>query len=398
MTTQPSDAESTPTEPASPESTPTEPASPEPWRRRVDSRRNAHRVLSAIRAAPLRELMTDLATSAEQVHDLSDYPDVYGDGVVRTLEQRVATLLGTEDAAYFPSGTMAQQVALRCWAGRTGNPTVAMHPLAHPEVHERHAYAQLTGLRSVWPTTTPRIPTAAEVHDTPEPFGTLMLELPLRDAGYVLPTWTELTEVVAAAREREAVVHFDGARLWETELHFGHPLREIAELADSVYVSFYKSLGAISGAALAGSQQFIDETRTWRHRYGGQIFQQWPAALSALTGLDRELPRLPDYVRKARTVAAALATALSQLPGAHVFPNPPHTHQFRLWMPYPPEQLEEVGITMAEQTGTSLFGYWEPAGSPDTSFTELTIAASAATWTDKEVETAITDFLHRLRA
>lgn len=50
-----------------------------------------------------------------------------------------------------------------------------------------------------------------------------MLELPLRDAGFVLPTWDELVAVVAAARERDAVVHFDGARLWECVTHFGRP-------------------------------------------------------------------------------------------------------------------------------------------------------------------------------
>lgn len=90
-----------------------------------------------------------------------------------------------------------------------------------------------------------------------------MLELPLRDAGFVLPTWEELTEVVEAARERDAVVHFDGARLWETTVHFGRPLDEIAGLADSVYVSFYKSLEGFGGAALAARR------RWWRRRRPG---------------------------------------------------------------------------------------------------------------------------------
>ena len=95
------------------------------------------------------------------------------------------------------------------------------------------------------------------MRDFEEPFGTLMLELPLRDAGFVLPTWDELTDTVEAARERDAVVHFDGARLWECTPHFGRPLPEIAGLADSVYVSFYKSLGGLSGAALAGSADLV---------------------------------------------------------------------------------------------------------------------------------------------
>ncbi|NED91841.1 threonine aldolase, partial [Streptomyces sp. SID11233] len=104
--------------------------------------------------------------------DLDEPVDIYGGGIVAELEERVAGLLGTEAAAFFPSGTMAQQVALRAWAGRTGNPVVALHPLAHPEVHERDALHTVSGLRTVHPTRAPRLPTAAEVAALEEPFGT----------------------------------------------------------------------------------------------------------------------------------------------------------------------------------------------------------------------------------
>lgn len=122
----------------------------------------------------------------------------------------------------------------------------------------------------------------------------------------MLPTWDELTGTVEAARERDAVVHFDGARLWECPSFLGKPLAEIAGLADSVYVSFYKSLGGLSGAALVGSEDVMAEARVWRHRYGGQVFQEYPAALSALRGLEVELPRLPAYVAHARVVVSAV--------------------------------------------------------------------------------------------
>lgn len=81
-----------------------------------------------------------------------------------------------------------------------------VHPLSHLELHERDAYLTVSGLRAVHPTSEPRLPTADEVRELDEPFGTLALELPLRDAGFALPTWDELTAVVEAAREREAVV------------------------------------------------------------------------------------------------------------------------------------------------------------------------------------------------
>ncbi|MFF9013729.1 threonine aldolase family protein [Streptomyces sp. NPDC014870] len=324
--------------------------------------------------------------------------DAYGDGLVEEVERRVAEELGLPAAVFFPTGTMAQQVALRCWAGRTGSPVVALHPLAHPEVHEGGALQSVSGLRTVHPTDEPRLPTADEVRDHPEPFGTLMLELPLRDAGFVLPTWDELVEVVEAARERDAVVHVDGARLWECAPHFGRGLREIAGLADSVYVSFYKSLGGLSGAALAGPEDVMEEARVWRHRYGGQVFQQYPAAASALRGLDRELPRLPSYVAHARVVAAWLRTAFEEAGTAwfRVHPEPPHTHQFQVWLPYDPDVLTAASVALAESTGTVLFRRWRSPGAggpPGMAMAEVTVGEPGLTWTEADVREAVRAFL-----
>lgn len=366
--------------------------------RRIAAWRGAPRVLARLGfVAPLRERLA-LLEAAGDAYDLDEMSDIYGNGVVEALERRVAGLLGTEAAAFFPTGTMAQQVALRCWAGRTGAPTVALHALSHPEVHERNAFSQVSGLRPVRVTGEPRQPTAAEVRDFEEPFGSLMLELPLRDAGFVLPTWEELTEVVDAARERDAVVHFDGARLWECAEHFGRPLEEIAGLADSVYVSFYKSLDAYGGAALAGPATLIEEARAWRHRYGGNVFQQFPTALSALVGLDRELPRLPEYVRHARVVAAALREGLEAggLPWFRVHPEVPHTHDFQVWLPYDADAAAETAIRVAEETGTVLFAnHWDPKG-PGLSFTEVYVRAAGLEWTADDVRAAAVEFARRL--
>ncbi|WP_405713944.1 MULTISPECIES: threonine aldolase family protein [unclassified Streptomyces] len=348
----------------------------------------------------LGERLAALAAGAGAVTDLDRPADIYGDGVVAELEERIAGLLGMEAAAFFPTGTMAQQVALRCWAGRTGDTAVALHPLAHPEMHERGALAAVSGLRTVHPTSEPRLPTAQEIRDFDEPFGTLMLELPLRDAGFVLPTWEELEDAVAAARERDAVVHIDGARLWECAPHFGRELPEIAALADSVYVSFYKTLGGISGAALAGPASLIEEARTWRHRYGGQLFQQFPAAIAALIGLDQELPRLASYVAQAKVVAAALAEGFSTAgtPWFRVHPEPPHTHQFQVWLPYAADVLTEAAVRQAEETGVSLFRKWYPAaaGPPGLSFTEVTVGREGLEWTAEDVRGAVREFVERL--
>ncbi|MFD8548712.1 threonine aldolase family protein [Streptomyces sp. NPDC059649] len=369
--------------------------------RRIAALRRVERSLApAPRPETVRERLDRLVADAPAAYDLDNITDVYGndDGIVGELERRTAEALGTEAAAFFPTGTMAQQVALRCWAGRTGNVTVAGHPLSHLEMHERDAYAVVSGLRMVHPTRASRLPTAEEVYGLQEPFGTLALELPLRDAGFVLPEWEELTAVVAAARDRDAVVHFDGARLWECGPHFGRTLPEIAALADSVYVSYYKSLDGISGAALAGSEDFVAEARAWRHRYGGQLFQQWPAALAALAGLDRELPRMPEYVAHAKVVAQALRDGLTAagVPWFRIHPEVPHTHQFQVWLPHPSEVLDEAVIRQAEKSRTALFRGWFERGltePPGVSLTEMTIAAPALDWTPRDVQTAVAEFM-----
>ncbi|WP_262063097.1 threonine aldolase family protein [Streptomyces sp. STR69] len=368
-------------------------------RRRIAANRSAERSLAHLGFLdPLRERLAFVQEAAE-LYDLDEASDMYGTEVVETLEKRVAELLGKEAAAFFPTGTMAQQVALRCWAGRTGFQTVAVHPLAHPEVHERNAFSQVSGLRPVHVTSEPRQPTADEVHDFPEPFGALMLELPLRDAGFVLPSWEELSALVDAAHERDAVVHFDGARLWESTSHFGRPLDEIAGLADSVYVSFYKSLDALGGAALAGPKTLIDEARTWRHRYGGMVFQQFPTVLTALAGLDRELPRLPAYVAHARVVAEALREgfATAGVPWTRVHPEQPHTHDFQVWLPYDRDAVTEAAIRQAEETKTALFANpWDSKG-PGLAVTEVCVRAAALEWTAEDVKAAVADFVVRLR-
>jgi len=363
----------------------------------LQARRNAalaacDRVLSQDKQPSMREWLTTLLESGEG-YDLDAGPDFYGDGMVRLLEQRVAGLLGKPDAAFFPTGTMAQQVALRCWAARSGNPAVALHPLEHPELHERDALTTLTRLRTVHPTSSPRQPTAAEIRDLDEPFGTLMLELPLREAGFLLPTWDELTGTVRAGRDRDAIIHFDGARLWECPTHFGRPLDEIAALADSVYVSFYKSLGGLSGAALAGPEDLIAEAKAWRHRYGGHVYRQFPVAIAAWQGLDNELPRLPAYVRHAAIVAEALQQAFAgTLPWFRILPAPPHTHQFAVWLPFSAEVLADAELRLKEETRTGLFRRWADTGMPDVAKTEVTVAASALDWTAADIAAAVRAF------
>lgn len=362
-------------------------ANPELAERRWRALRGCDRILSGTKPASPRQRLTEIMNSA---YDLNARPDVYGDGPVRELEQRVAELLGKPDAAFFPSGTMAQQVAMLCWSYRSGSRAVGMHPLNHPELYEREAYTVLSGLHPIWLTRESRQPTADDVRRVDEPFGTLFVELPLREAGYLLPTFTELTSLCEAARSRGAFVHFDGARLWESTSYLREGLSTVAALADSVYVSFYKTLSGLSGAALAGPADFIAQTRAWRHRYGGNIYQQWPAVYSAMIGLDTILPKLPTYVGHARGIAEVLR--------GRVHPKPPHTHQFQLWLPLRAETLNEANLIMAERDKVWFAGGWRDHVESGLAMAEITVAGPALQWTTAHVAEAASEFMRLARA
>ena len=233
--------------------------------------------------------------------------DSYGSrGAVTMLETQVADLLGAPAALFVPSGTLAQQAVLRIWCDRSGSRRVALPDLSHLVHHEEDGPRRLHGLEWEFLTTGRRTPVAADLEAVPGRLGAALTELPLRDAGCLLPSWDDLVGLSTAAREGGVPLHLDGARLWEAQPFYDRPLDEVAGLFDSVYVSFYKGLGAQAGACVVADQDVVDELRSWRKRMGGTLFTMTPYAVGALLGLRDELPRMGEYADWARSLAAAL--------------------------------------------------------------------------------------------
>ena len=197
------------------------------------------------------ELLGELATLGDELSI-----DVYGaGGAVAALEARVQELLGKPAVVFMPSGTMAQQIALRIHADRAGRRVVAFHPTCHLELHEDKAYQRLHALVGRPVGNARELMTAEDLAAINEPLAAVVFELPQREIGGMLPSWQDLRAQVAAVRETGAAVHLDGARLWECTPHYARDLHEIAALFDSVYVSFYKGLGGLAGCCLAGDEQ-----------------------------------------------------------------------------------------------------------------------------------------------
>jgi threonine aldolase len=292
-----------------------------------------------------------------------------------------------------PSGIMAQQAALRAWADRAGTDAIAVHGMSHLVLHELDALPELHGLRPQRLTSEPRQPTVEDLDALAGPLAAVTLELPLRDAGYLLPSWDELVAFSTAVRARGVPLHLDGARLWESAEHLGHGYAEIAALADSVYVSFYKGLAGMAGAALAGPTDLVAEARRWQRRHGGNLFVLLPYAVGARDGLRRRLPRMPEYAARARELAAAL----SALDGVRVLPEPPHTNAFRLFVDVAHEHLVEAGLRIAEEQQVALVLGWYASEVPGWSLTEITVGDATLDWSLDEQVAALTEQITQAR-
>jgi threonine aldolase len=141
-------------------------------------------------------------------------------------------------------------------------------------------------------------------------------------------------------------MHLDGARIWQTTEFYQHSLAEIASLFDSVYVSFYKDLGGIFGAALLGTAEFIEQARIWARRAGGNPITLYPEVIAARAGLLKYLSHMPQFVDYTKQVCAALRSA-----PLVILPEQPQVAMFHLRFNMNAESLAQKIVSYAERTG-----------------------------------------------
>jgi threonine aldolase len=197
----------------------------------------------------------------------------------------------------------------------------------------------------------------------------LLIELPQRDLGGIQPDWDELAAQIGWARDRGAAVHLDGARLWESATGYGRSLAEVAGGFDSVYVSFYKVIGALPGCCVAGDEPFVAAMREWRQRMGGTLFGMWPNAASALTLLRKRLPMMGEYLGHAR----AVADAVRDVPGVVAVPDPPQTSMLHLLLTATPETVDAGIRRLATEQRLWAFQRTMTTGDPAVQRVELSV-------------------------
>lgn len=332
--------------------------------------------LSGHRPVAAADMLRAMATSPHAGFE----PDMYGArGAVAALEERVARLLGKQAAVFFAKGMTAQLACLRTHVERAGTAKVAIHPQGHMDVDEAGSIERVGGMVPV------RLgrhqPFSVKALETCEDrLGAVVVELPLRRSGYLLPPLETLQAISGWCQAKGAALHFDGARLWEAAAGYGLEPRDLAQLADTVYVSFYKGLGGIGGAVLAGSEDHVRALAPWKTCFAGNLFTSFPTAISALDGLDRHLPQMPAYVARARSLAAALDGRVQ----AVVHPAPPHTNAFQLHMAGSPGELAERNRAFAREEGVWLFNAFTESPFEGLAMGEVVIGEAAGSFSDAE--------------
>lgn len=238
--------------------------------------------------------------------------DVFGeDPTVCTLEERVAALLGKERALFVPSGTMGNQLAIKC------------HTEAGDEViveAQSHIFH--------YETTAPALISSVQLYTIPSEHGALSAEdirEAIRDDAYYMPRTRlvclenthnraggrilpieKIKDVSREARSRGLSLHLDGARLWNASVATGISLKEYGSYFYSVSICFSKGLGCPVGSVLVGNATFIEKARRFRKILGGGMRQAGILAAAALYALDNNIDRMKEDHDNAQAFVKAL--------------------------------------------------------------------------------------------
>lgn len=257
--------------------------------------------------AEYAQLLTKLTTGDPKA-------DVYlKGGAVEELEGRFAKLLGKERGLFFPTGTLANHVAVRLLAGER------RHVLVQEESHlyrdEGDCAQALSGLNLVPLAAGRATIKATEIVEAveraaappyPVPVGAISIESPVRRTRGQAFDFEELKKISAFAREKKIGLHLDGARMYLASAYTGIAPAAYAALFDTVYVSLYKYFNAPFGAILTGPAPLIEAAAVLRHQFGGGVLHAWQSAAVALHYLDGFEERYQRAMRRGEELLGIL--------------------------------------------------------------------------------------------
>lgn len=263
----------------------------------------------ALTPSQYADLLARLASSGGIVAD-----EYSRGGAVEALEAQFAALLGKEAAVFMPSGTLANQLAVRKLAGPRRR--VVVQEASHLYNDTGDCAEQLSQLTLLplaagkatftWEDVERVLERNASGRVATE-VGVISIESPVRRLHGEVFDFGQMRRVSEEARKRGIALHLDGARLFVAAAYSGRPPAQYAAFFDTVYVSLWKCFNSGGGAILAGPKSALADMYQLRRMFGGALWNAWPYAAVAGHYAEGYLERLTAAVLVSEELLAALA-------------------------------------------------------------------------------------------
>ena len=233
------------------------------------------------------------------------------DPTVNLLEEKVAQMFGMEASLFCPTGTMTNQIAIKCHTN-PGEEIICEYN-SHVYIYEGGGIAFNSGCQ-VRPITGNRGRISAEQiiehinpNDIHRPPTTLVsIENTCNRGGGSCYELEEIIKLKNTCEKYKLKLHLDGARIWNSIIYIGYSSFELGKYFDSISVCFSKGLGAPVGSVLIGNSAFIEKARRIRKLMGGGMRQAGYLAAACNFALENNIDRLSQDHKHAKIIEAAL--------------------------------------------------------------------------------------------
>ncbi len=271
--------------------------------------------------------------------------DVFGeDPTVNKLEAMAADLFGMESAVFCPSGTMTNQIAIKCHT-QPGDEVIC-EKLSHVYIYEGGGIAFNSGCQvkaidgDRGRLTAKYIVQNINSKDIHKANTSLVcLENTTNRGGGACYEFTEIELVKEACLQNNLKLHLDGARLWNALIAKGETPKQYGEIFDSISICLSKGLGTPVGSLLLGNKAYIQKARRIRKVFGGGMRQAGYLAAAGIFALENNIDRLQDDHDNAKKIASALS--VKHFVG-EILPVETNIVIFEILSPYTPESFSAL--------------------------------------------------------
>lgn len=240
--------------------------------------------------------------------------DVFGeDPSINELENMAADMFGMEAALYCPSGTMTNQIAIKCHT-QPGDEVICDES-SHVYQYEGGGIAFNSGASvkllqgNLGRVSAEQVAASIQPDDPHRPHTSLVsLENTSNRGGGSCYDFAEIKKIQALCKEKGLAFHLDGARLWNAMVAKTETPKQYGEAFDSISVCLSKSLGCPVGSLLLGKKDMIKKARRVRKVFGGGMRQAGFLAAAGIFALQNHIDRLAEDHTNARKIADTIAT------------------------------------------------------------------------------------------